>query len=77
MKKTLVLIMFVLFAVSFTGCDHDECAVCHECECICKTDNTNIENNNELQSICLCDIKRALTGDYSTFPTLSSINGSE
>ena len=77
MKKTLVLIMFVLFAVSFTGCDHDECAVCHECECICKTDNRNIENNNELQSICFCDIKRALIGAYSTFPTLSPVSASE
>jgi hypothetical protein len=38
MKKLYVLLMVVmvlLFTVTFTGCDSDECPVCHECECIC------------------------------------------
>ncbi len=36
MKKTLVLLVVLLFAITIIGCDRDECPVCHECECICR-----------------------------------------
>jgi uncharacterized lipoprotein YehR (DUF1307 family) len=38
MKKLYVLLMVVmvlLFTVTITGCDRDECPICHECECVC------------------------------------------
>jgi hypothetical protein len=35
MKKIYVLLMVMLFSIAITGCDMDECPVCHECECIC------------------------------------------
>jgi hypothetical protein len=34
MKKIYILLV-LLFAISITGCDKDECSVCHECKCIC------------------------------------------
>jgi hypothetical protein len=34
MKKALIFLI-LLFALSVTGCDKDECAICHECECVC------------------------------------------
>jgi hypothetical protein len=34
MKRTNILLT-LLFVIFITGCDKDECHVCHECECIC------------------------------------------
>jgi hypothetical protein len=36
MKKLYALLLILMFAVTISSCDKDECPVCHECECICK-----------------------------------------